>query len=141
MRTCYIEKLSCERKVPYNPDDHSALLRDGWLENQLVEVAKGRLQIRCTFLYRIKGKSDDKEWGRVEGTAIVTVTDDSIEPSNDGKSAKVGETTGHVIQGALQDDIFLAITHVVRAMHLPGMLFLPEFEKKPEDKKAPKGTA
>jgi hypothetical protein len=138
MRTCYIEKLTCERKVPYNPNDHSALLRDGWLENELVEVSKGKLEIRCKFLYIIKGKSDDKEWGRVEGSAVVTVSDDSIEPDKDGKAAKMGETTGHVIQGALQDDIFLAITHVVRAMHLPGMLFLPPYEPKTEPKKAVK---
>lgn len=129
MRTCYIERLDCERKVPYDPDDHTALERDGFVETEIVTVDKGLLQIRAVFEYKILGRDDEKLWGKVKGSAIVTVRDTSIEPAPDGKAAKIGPTIGAVIQGALQDDIFLAVTHVLRAMHLPGMLFLPAIDK------------
>lgn len=137
MRTCYIERLDCERKVPYDPDDHTALDRDGFIETDIVTVDKGLLQVRATFEYKILGQGDKKLWGSVKGSAIVTVRDTSIEPAPDGKAAKIGPTIGVVIQGALQDDIFLAVTHVLRAMRLPGMLFLPAFEK-PNTKAASK---
>lgn len=123
MRTCVIEKLSCERLVPYDPDNHSALIRDGSVDNELVEVTKGQLKLRTRFNYEVR---DNKEviWGKLDGSALITVKDDTIEPMTEGK-AKVGETISKVIEGALVDDVFLAITHVLRSMHLPGMLFLP----------------
>jgi hypothetical protein len=131
MRTCVIEKLNCERLVPYDPDDHSALVREGSVNNELVEVVAGQLKLRTHFDYQVKTDPGQVLWGKLEGSALIVVKDASIEPVKDGK-AKVGETISKVIEGALTDDVFLAVTHVLRSMHLPGLLFLPPQPAPPE---------
>lgn len=123
MRITSLDRLSCQRSIPYDPDLHPLVDTKGTLKISILEKADGRLKIRLAFEVDFQTIDGKEKHGTIEGEATTTITDSAIRKSGD--LSKAPEHILALLAGAIDDDILLAVSGICRAMRLPNLLHSP----------------
>lgn len=127
MRTTTIERLECRRLTPYDPNDHSLLDRNGTVAAVVEHLEDGSLRLRMDFKTEFRRQGSGEIWGLIEGQATTAVVSGVVHADAFSKEegTAVSPTLVKLIEGALAEDVFLPVSAVARAMHLPSLLIAP----------------
>ena len=136
MRQTCLYKLQCTRDEPFNPDKHDIIEQRGGFQYSLADKKPGEMRLKITFQIDFVSRADGKRWARFEGEAGSTITDASIKIADNGE-VNADDHVQSLVQGAVQDDVFLPLSILARSMRLPSFLVFPPLDTTDQPKPDP----